>query len=235
MSLPFPEYQSYFWLNVLAIIFPFLLSFDKKVAYYKSWIPLFKAISVTGLFFIVWDVLKTYYGIWSFNSKYLIGVNIINLPLEEWLFFITVPYSCVFIYECLKAYFPSFNIAKVQTFNYLVAAILLLVAFVFVGKVYTFVNSLIASLVIFVAAKFNSVKVSSFFWLAYLLHLIPFLLVNGVLTSYPIVEYNDAENLGIRFSHITGINFINIPIEDSVYSLTLLLMNVTLFEYFKEH
>ena len=41
---------------------------------------------------------------WGFNNDYLLGIYLFNLPLEEILFFITVPYACVFIYECLNVY-----------------------------------------------------------------------------------------------------------------------------------
>ena len=63
------------------------------------------------------------------------------------------------------------------------------------------------------------------FYRAYLVSLIPFFIVNGILTSLPVVMYNDSENLGIRI--------FTIPIEDTMYSLLLLLMNIVLFEYFK--
>ena len=96
----------YLYLDLLVIAFPLLLSFDKKVAYFKTWKYLFPAILIIGAFFVLWDMQFTRMNIWSFNQKYLLGIYMYNLPIEEVLFFIVVPFSCVFIYEVLKAYFP---------------------------------------------------------------------------------------------------------------------------------
>jgi lycopene cyclase domain-containing protein len=63
------------------------------------------------------------------------------------------------------------------------------------------------------------------FYLAYLVSLIPFYIVNGILTSIPIVMYNDAENIAFRIG--------TIPFEDHFYSMSMLLINIRLFEYFK--
>src|SRR6478609_5864849 len=98
------SHYAYLLLNLLSVLFPFLLSFDKKVAFYKHWRYLFPAIFITGVFFIAWDMLFTAKGIWSFNPHYITGIYIYNLPLEEVLFFLCVPYACVFIYEVMNAY-----------------------------------------------------------------------------------------------------------------------------------
>lgn len=51
-----------------------------------------------------------------------------------------------------------------------------------------------------------------------------FLLVNGILTALPVVIYNDMENIGLRIY--------TIPLEDNAYGLLMLLLNVSLMEYF---
>ncbi|MEZ4686864.1 MAG: lycopene cyclase domain-containing protein [Bacteroidia bacterium] len=59
---------------------------------------------LTAAVFLIWDVIFTHWGVWGFNEDYLLGIYFLKLPLEEWLFFFTVPYACVFVYACLNAY-----------------------------------------------------------------------------------------------------------------------------------
>jgi len=60
----------YLIINGLTILFPFLLSFDKRVHFYKKWRYLFPATVLTALIFIPWDVLFTQWGVWGFNPNY---------------------------------------------------------------------------------------------------------------------------------------------------------------------
>jgi lycopene cyclase domain-containing protein len=69
------------------------------------------------------------------------------------------------------------------------------------------------------------------FYFSYLIILIPFLIVNGILTGAftpsPVVWYNDSENLGLRI--------ITIPIEDLGYAFTMLFGNLMIFESLKSY
>lgn len=69
-------------------------------------------------------------------------------------------------------------------------------------------------------------KLLNYFYLSFLIILIPFFIVNGVLTGSfiedQVVWYNSAE--------ITGLRLITVPVEDVIYGfcmilLTLLIMN----------
>lgn len=219
----FDKHYTYLLLNLGSIIFPFLLSFDKKVAFYKKWPQLLWGIGLTGAFFIVWDVLKTHYGIWSFNPEYIVGIYIINLPLEEWLFFITVPYACVFIYACLNAYLPDYLSKPSKYIAPTLIVSLLILAAVNYTRTYTVVTFTFTAIFLGIYMAFFKNRLGGRFWMAYLVHLVPFFIINGFLTSLPVVIYNDAENLGIRVG--------TVPIEDTIYSMLLLLMNIGIMEW----
>lgn len=217
----------YAWILLGSLAGPLALSFDRKVAFYTLWKPLFLGILANGLLFILWDGWFARTGVWGFSTQYTWSPRLNDLPVEEWLFFVVIPYASVFIYACLKAYLPNNPLAKIQhhlTLFFLVLTFLL--ALFNSDKTYTFYNCLIASLLLFVHYLMIRADWMGYFWLAYFIHLIPFLLVNGILTgavtSDPVVWYNNDENLGVRLY--------TIPIEDTVYALTCLLLPITIME-----
>ena len=218
---------AYLLINFLSVVFPFLLSFDKRVAYYKTWKYLWPGLIITGMLFLIWDVIFTVKGVWSFNPDYILGIRFFELPLEEILFFLTIPFSCVFIYACLN-YYVKWQLPKqfVSSLNLLLIMVSLLLAIVFYHRLYTVINfGMLFLLLLFLVFVYNADWLNRFY-LAYLVSLIPFYIVNGILTSVPIVLYNNAENLGVRLG--------TIPIEDHFYLMSLLLLNVAFFEYFRK-
>ena len=216
----------YLYLNIFTIAFPLLLSFDRKVAFYKRWYALWPAILVNAVLFIVWDVIFTQAGVWGFNEAYLIGVDFLGLPLEEILFFITVPYACVFIYDVLNAYIKEDLLGPyAKGIAFLLIMVLPLVAIFNVERAYTSVTFVLLALGLLLHLKYFSTRFLGRFFLAYLVHLVPFLMVNGVLTYLPIVWYNNAYNLGVRI--------ISIPVEDTMYSMLMLLVTISVYESIK--
>lgn len=215
---------TYLLLLLGSLFFPLAYSFDSRISFYKRWTSLFISIGIVAAFFIAWDIYFTNQGIWSFNPNYVLGWNISSLPLEECLFFVIVPYACVFIYDALKYFIKQDYLrpyAKYITIAFIFT--LAILAFMNQDKSYTFVTFILtASFLGFHYVIFKE-KYLGRFYMAYLVHLIPFFVINGILTSFPVVLYNNQENLGIRIG--------SVPIEDTMYSMLLLLMNITLYEY----
>lgn len=216
-----------YWLLLLgSLAFPLSFSFEKRISFFRTWKYLFPAISITALFFILWDHYFTINGVWSFNEKYITGIKIYSLPIEEILFFIIIPYCCVFIYESLNFLIPnSISKSYINIINLVLLLFFISIAFTHLDKAYTFYTSFFASiyLAIIILMKVNYMAK---FYRAYIVSQIPFFIVNGLLTSLPVVMYNDSENLGIRIT--------TIPIDDTIYSFLLLLMTISLMEFFRK-
>ena len=110
------------------------------------------------------------------------------------------------------------------------ATLLLIFSNVIIGllnlrQLYTSVTFLLLPFIFLIHYLLFKEKLLGRFYLAYLVHLVPFLVVNGVLTALPIVWYNNDHNLGIRLT--------TIPIEDTMYSMVMLLITITAFEFFR--
>jgi lycopene cyclase domain-containing protein len=220
---------TYLLINVFSVLFPFIFSFHPKIKYYTKFKYLFPSMIITATIFIVWDAIFTKWGVWGFNPKYLTGIYFINLPIEEVLFFICIPFSSIFIHEALITYEVNDyfkNYEKKITGTLIIISVLM--AVFFHDKLYTFATFLLNAIFLIVYPLFK-IKSLSRFYFAYIIILIPFFIVNGILTGTgleePIVWYNNDENLGIRM--------LTIPIEDAFYGMLMLMLSVSIMEVFQ--
>lgn len=215
--------------NFFTIIIPLVFSFHPKIKFHKVWVYFFPAAVVVGFIFLVWDEIFTSWGVWGFNPRYVTGIYLFNLPLEEILFFICIPFSCVFTYYCLNKFFDlSWNPRNEAVVCLLLSVILLMLGLLHWDRLYTsvtFISTGLLCLILKFGAKINWFgKVLT----VYGILLIPFFMVNGVLTGTgleePVVWYNHGENLNIRL--------LTIPVEDAVYGFELILLNIYFFRLF---
>jgi lycopene cyclase domain-containing protein len=217
----------YLLLDVATILFPLLLSFDKKVAYVRHWKYVLTAGMVVGIPFLIWDMLFTAHGFWGFNPDYLVGIYLYNLPVEEVLFFLFVPFSCLFIYVCVKAYFARIGTWRINGLIYfLLLCYIGCIGFLTFSKNGAYSQAVIASSLLTLALVLLCKQRTRFLPLAFVISLLPFLLVNGILTGgfteEPVVWYNPSERLPY--------GIFTIPVEDVLYSFTLIGLNVVVYE-----
>lgn len=218
---------TYLIINFLTIIICFVYSFDRRIRFDRYFVEFIIASIVVAIPFIIWDAIFTAKGVWWFNTDYTIGVTLFNLPLEECLFFICIPFSCVFTYYCLTKFF---NLSWVNGFNNIIVFITIIIcaviALIFSDRTYTFVTAILT-----VATMLYMHFIDKQEWigeasLVYTILMAGFLPVNGVLTGTglesPIVNYNSAEFMNFRIG--------TIPIEDAVYGYIMILWNLYVFK-----
>jgi lycopene cyclase domain-containing protein len=221
----------YLIIDLSALAVPLIFSFHPKINFYISWTALSKAIGLNALLFLAFDSIFTACGIWSFNPQYITGIYVFNLPIEEVLFFICIPYSCLFTYYCLNKFYTfNWNLKAEDIFCALFSTVLLITGIIFWRKIYTS-STFISTAVLCLFLKFyrhipwfgKAVSV-------YAILIFPFFLINGVLTgtglSEPVVKYNP--------DYILGIRFMTIPVEDFVYGFELFLLNLSLYLRFNK-
>jgi len=120
------------------------------------------------------------------------------------------------------------NDLQTRIITLILIAFLMAAALLNLNRAYTAVNFIFTSVLLGVVLITRPAVLKQFYF-SYLLILIPFLIMNGILTGSFIEEhvvwYNQQEILGIRLG--------TIPVEDIFYGMSLILLNYYLTEVFR--
>ena len=214
----------YLLFNFLIIAGPVVSQFSRQIKSVSRWRLKLITSGIVMIPYIVWDALVTG-SHWWFNKTYTLDFRLFGLPIEEWLFFITVPFGCLLVWETLP-HADSWLI-RLKSLRYIRAVLYTaLPAGVWVfstGKQYT-------GLVLFCFGLFGLMdtllgvdlllRPKTYLYLVVVSSLI--LVFNGYLTGRPVVLYGEMYQVGYRI--------LTIPIEDFGYGFTLTLFNVMLYE-----
>jgi lycopene cyclase domain-containing protein len=94
----------------LSLLFPFLLSFHPRSQIKNRVLIIIITIILVSIPWVIWDIYATYRGHWEFNSNYVLGPKIFNLPIEELAFFYVIPYCCLFLWNIVREFkdWPTF-------------------------------------------------------------------------------------------------------------------------------
>lgn len=184
-------------------------------------------ILITAIIFIVWDEVFTQMGVWGFNEEYTTGIKVFSLPLEEVLFFFCIPYACIFTYFALNYLVERDHLFPHQEIiSSIIIVVCLVMGMYFMDRAYTAVTFIATGLFLAWHLLKLRPRYMGRFYFAFIFILIPFFIVNGILTGSfipgEVVWYNNTENLGVRIG--------TIPIEDMFYGLLMILMSITIAE-----
>ena len=216
----------YLYILTGSLVIPLLFSVF-YIDFIKYWKIFILSTSIIAAIFLTWDAFFTYQEIWKFNPKYCLDFNILGMPIEEWLFFFIIPFCSLFIHFGLTYSFPKFKLSEkiARLLAILCIATCCAILVTNSSKLYTLVNSISLLIALTLGAIFH-LKLLQRFFLSFFVILIPFLLVNGVLTGAvtesPIVSYNNEEIMGLRL--------LTIPFEDIGYAFSMLFGNLMIFE-----
>ena len=221
---------TYFLVDFFTILIPFVFSFHPRIQFHRYFKPYFIANLASASIFVAWDILFTKAGVWGFNEKYISGIRLYNLPIEEILFFFCIPFACLFTYHCFSIFFRV-RWSKNWT-DYIVLSLtffLLITGAMNAGRAYTAMTFLSIGLILLLFMFVFRVDWLDRMLTTYLVLLLPFFIVNGILTGTglkePIVWYDNEENMAIRI--------LTIPVEDVVYGFELIAITIFGFERLK--
>jgi lycopene beta-cyclase len=68
---------------------------------YRRPTALIVTLASVGTVFAGWDLIAVNSGEWWFSTRYVLGLRLAGLPVEEWLFFLVVPVCALLTYEVL--------------------------------------------------------------------------------------------------------------------------------------
>ncbi len=217
----------YLLLNILILAGPMALSFEPRIRFASKWRRVLASILPPALLFIIWDSNVTNHH-WFFNPSYTLDMRLLGLPIEEWMFFITVPYASLFVWENIQLYLLHRRVKWLAALRFLLLGALPLGLVLYgSGPEYTAL-ALIAmgGCALLDRALHTDIFLDVRYYVFLAVTTILILLFNGYLTARPVVQYATQYQLDYRI--------ITIPIEDFLYGYALLTAAVVLYEAWKK-
>lgn len=212
---------------VFSFIIPFLFSFERKIFFIKKIKNILGAIFITCTPYIVWDIIFTKIAVWKFSEDKVSNFDSLIIPIEEFLFFICIPYALIFVYEVINFYLPDSQLKFNFKFALFSSFIFMLLSILSYPRIYSSIQFLITSILFFfIWIKKLEIFLSRNLWLFIFLSFIFFFIVNYFLTSIPIVQYDAKQIIGLKIT--------SIPLEDFFYHFTFISLLIINYESLKK-
>jgi len=213
----------YLLFNLLLLIPPLVLGRGPDSGMAGRWGDAARSILWMALPFLVWDAWVAGRH-WNFNDSFVLGPRVAGLPLEEILFFFTVPFACLFLWRSVFAKQAPRSVpglVRLYRLPWLLApgGVLLFAS----GRQYTGLTLLALAAVCTWDDRAGTRLLLQPRFLRFLAAVLGLTAIfNGYLTARPVVLYGAQYQLDWRL--------VTIPIEDFGYGLALVIGVVVGFE-----
>ena len=217
----------YLAFNIIVISGPLFFGSLKRFYFWNYWKQAVLSVLISAIPFLLWDQLVTNRH-WFFAEEYTIGHRVLSLPIEEILFFVTVPFACLFTWEMVKrhpipGFLKTFRLNNTISLYVIVSFIIISLFSIAKGMEYTFLSALFFAVsILFDRIWCSSIFTSDNFPFFFILISFFTLVFNGYLTWRPIVTYDAVYQLDFRI--------FTIPIEDFFFGYALLIICTSIFE-----
>lgn len=200
---------TYLLVSMVLLLLSLFLFFNRRTKPLGGWKPALPAAMILSVLFIVASHLLQLSGFLTFDPRFVTGLHLGILPLEEWLFCILMPFTGLGIYSFLNLAFPGNGLQKfsLTVSNLLIGLCTAMLFFAYrAGNIYSIVFDVSLVLLLIYIEYFNKLRFMYRFYRAYLVYMI---------LIFPV------------YFIITGLAQINF------YFMIILLASVYLFELFK--
>ncbi len=217
---------TYLLINVALLLIPLILIYSMKMQQNRAVKFMLLAVFINVFVFSVPTEYLTQMKVIVFNPPYLTGFILWQLPIEELLFSLVMPFAGLAVYIFLNTRFPDL---KFEKYSLALSNILLgiCIAILYFGyhNLYTLFTFLILLVFLLYVEYVNKIRFMYRFYRAWLVSLVPFYIAASIVNALPVIQYNEKETLIF--------NFLNVPFESPFYFMGMLLLTVYLFELFK--
>lgn len=212
-------------LDIFLFLAPWTFCLDTKAFKLKKLNKAAVPALITGIVFSAIGIIFDIFGIWGFNSEFLVGVYYRGVPLEFFLFCFAFSFLGINVYQYLNVRFPKNDLQQFSlTLSNLMLGLCIALSFFGYGHWYTMVVFVILFILLFFIEYVNKIRFMYRFYRAFLVSLLPFYICFGIMSKLPILFYKGGQTLGI--------DVIDIPLESHFYVMAMLLLGVYLLEYF---
>lgn len=208
------------------LVLPLVFNFHKNIFKNGNFKAALGASLISAIIFSTLAVVLQLLGVLIYSTDRTIGVLFKDIPIEQYLLNFSFSLVGVSLYQYLNISFPKNDL---QRYSLAISNLLLglCIAFLFFGysKWYTLLTFSTLLLVLFLIEYVGKLRFMYKAYRAFMVMLIPFYLVYGVLFWNGILKVSQ--------NGLFGLYIAKIPLENHFIALSTLLVSVYMFEFFR--